>query len=295
MSHPAVALEALDDGRTLARAPAKMNLSLRVGPIGPDGYHRLDSVVAKITLYDELTFAVRGDDVLSLTCDDPAVAVGEENLVLRAARALQPASRGAGADIVLRKRIPTGAGLGGGSADAAAALHALNQLWHCRHDACALSAVAAQLGSDVPLFLGSPAARIRGRGERVDAVALHPFAAVLLTPPVHCSTAAVYRAYDAMGAHPLEPFDPAPLGDSPPARWSDLLVNDLSAPACRACRQVERWWSKFSSAACEPVHMTGSGSALFVLADDVEHAGRIHRRLGAELIGYARVVSLNPW
>ena len=158
-----------------------------------------------------------------------------------------------------------------------------------------LAGIAAALGSDVPLFLGPAAARIRGRGERVEPVFVPSFAAVLLTPPLHCATAKVYQTYDALGAGPLEPFDPACLRDITPCRWRPLLRNDLFAAACRECPDVRRWHDRFSDACGGKALMTGSGSAMFVLDDDDSQALRLLEGLGAELRACARVVTSNPW
>ena len=284
----------LNDGRIVAHAPAKLNLTLHVGPIGPDGYHPLDSVVAKITLYDELAFTPRQDGRLSLTCQTPLLDRAD-NLVLRAARALQRAGAQGGADIVLHKRIPLGAGLGGGSADAAATLRALNRLWDCRLGDEQLSTLAARLGADVPLFLGPPACRMRGRGEQLTGLSLPFFAAVLVTPPLHSSTADVYRAYDAMGPVSLDPFDTAPLLAGRPSQWHPLLRNDLLAPAVQISPAVGQWSARLRAATDLPVHMTGSGCSLFILADDVHQAEGILGRLDRTGMPTACIVTLNPW
>jgi len=287
-------MEQLAGGRLLVRAPAKLNLSLRVGPIRPDGYHRLDSLVAKVTLYDELILSIRADGRVHLTCDQPAAGAPDDNLAFRAAKLLSPHAGGLGADITLGKHIAVGAGLGGGSSDAAAALTGLNRLWNCRLDAQRLSAMAAQLGSDVPLFLGPPAARMTGRGEHIEPVELPAFAAVLLTPPLHCPTGEVYRAYDAIGPGPLEPLEIAALIARPASKWPPLMTNDL-LPAAERVRGELADWRRRLAATGEPVHLTGSGSALFVLADDVASAATIRSRLDDRTASLARIVSLNPW
>ena len=135
-------------------APAKINLTLRVLGKRPDGYHALESVMQMLTLADRLIIDSAED--IDFTCSDPLLE-GEENLVMRAARILRvhcPESRGA--RIHLEKHIPSQAGLGGGSSDAAAALLALNELWEIRLPLDELSGIAARLGSDVPFFLGGP-------------------------------------------------------------------------------------------------------------------------------------------
>ncbi|NLF32168.1 MAG: 4-(cytidine 5'-diphospho)-2-C-methyl-D-erythritol kinase, partial [Planctomycetes bacterium] len=292
---PAAPTLMLNDHRVVARAPAKLNLILRVGSLRRDGFHPLDSIVTKITLYDSLIFAPRPDDAVTLVCDDPTLPTDEANLVVRAARRLQGLGARGGADIELRKRIPAGAGLGGGSADAAVTLRILNDLWSAGLDGGALAALAAELGSDVPLTLGGGASRMQGRGERLTAATVAPFAAVLVTPPVHASTAAVYAAFDAMGGGPLEAVDPEALARGPASQWSGRLVNDLFAPACRVCPEIADWVSRLEAATGRRTHMTGSGSALFLLADDQTHALSLYDRLDPQARRCARVVTQNPW
>ncbi len=291
---PAESSERLGDGRLRVRAPAKLNLTLRVGPVQADGYHPLDSVVVKITLYDELTLSVRSDDRLVLICRGLPTGPVEENLVLRAARGLQ-AKTGGGADIELHKRIPVGAGLGGGSSDAAAAMLALRRLWGSAMPDKELLAMAAELGADVPLFLGPPTIRMRGRGEQLEPISVPPFSALLVTPPLHAPTGEVYRAYDLRRPGPLAAFDPAVLADRPPSRWGPWLHNDLAAAAAEVRPAIAEWSTRLAAAVDRPVHMTGSGSGLFVPADDLADARTLWRRLDDDSARHARIVSPNPW
>ncbi len=286
---------ALPDGGLLARAPAKLNLTLHVGPVGSDGFHPLDSIVAKISVYDELTVTARPDGRLTLRCPSEAAGPDEDNLVLRAAKALRAHGAKGGADIELTKHIAVGAGLGGGSADAAVTLQALNQLWNAGFTTAELSAIGKDLGSDVPLFLGPPAARMRGRGERIAPVAIQPFAALLVTPPIHASTAEVYRTFDEDPTDALAPFDPGHLGGVNPSEWTSWLRNDLFAPACRRYPAIAQWVRRLADAAGRPAHMTGSGSALFVPADSLEDARAIWHRLDGGLLTHACIVQGNPW
>ena len=137
----------------LLRAPAKLNLYLRVIGKRPDGYHEIETLFERIDLADELTLEAHPDQLL-LTCDDPTLSCGEDNLVLNAARLLRQVSGTMqGARIHLIKRIPIAAGLGGGSSDAAATLVGLNQLWGLGLEPGRLQELGASLGSDVPFFL----------------------------------------------------------------------------------------------------------------------------------------------
>jgi 4-diphosphocytidyl-2-C-methyl-D-erythritol kinase len=177
-------------------APAKLNLSLEVLGRRPDGYHELATVFQTVGLYDELTFEPA--DELTLEVDDPTLAT-EQNLVVRAARRLQEAAgRQLGARIRLVKRIPTAGGLGGGSADAAAALRGLRRLWQLDLDDARLAAIAATLGADVPFLLRGGTALARGIGEQIDPLpALRGWWAVLYAPAYHIADKTV-RAYKAL-------------------------------------------------------------------------------------------------
>ncbi|MGH7442041.1 MAG: 4-(cytidine 5'-diphospho)-2-C-methyl-D-erythritol kinase, partial [bacterium] len=154
---------------TLA-APAKINLSLEVLARREDGFHEVRMLMAAVSLCDELDFAPA--EKLTLDCDRPSLDCGEGNLVLRAARALQAAlGRELGARIYLRKRIPLGGGLAGGSTDAAAALKGLNLLWEGGLGTAELEHLAATLGSDIPFCLGAGWAYATGRGEKLERLA----------------------------------------------------------------------------------------------------------------------------
>jgi 4-diphosphocytidyl-2-C-methyl-D-erythritol kinase len=185
-----------------ALAPAKINRELRVGRRGPDGYHEVFSRMVSIDLADRLL--VERCPGLEFSCDDPAVPLGEENLVVRAARALagaagiEPAAR-----IRLEKRVPMGGGLGGGSADAAVALRVLARLWELDVSEGRFAEIAASLGSDVPFFLSGGQADVRGRGEIVTPVAdAPPTALLLVVPPFRISTRDVYERYAGRGTLP---------------------------------------------------------------------------------------------
>lgn len=183
-------------------APAKVNRELRVGGLRPDGFHEILSRIVSIDLADRLSAETA--DALELACDDPAVPGGDENLIVRAARLLARRSGvPARARLRLEKRVPVGGGLGGGSADAAAALRLLARLWGVSEAAADLAPAAAELGSDVPFFLTGGEVDAAGRGERVTALEdTLPVELVLLVPPFSISTAAVYRAYAGRGSLP---------------------------------------------------------------------------------------------
>ena len=178
----------------ILKAPAKINLFLKV--LGPrsDGYHEIQSLMQKITLYDELTFSLSDDIILTTDADDIPV---KENLVYRAAILLKDTFKvDQGAEIKLKKNIPIGAGLGGGSSDAAAALLGLSELWsiNCsREDLCG---IAGHLGSDVPFFLYGALSFAYGRGEKILPKRINKsFTVLLVKPDIFVSTAWAYKNF----------------------------------------------------------------------------------------------------
>ncbi|HVC63020.1 MAG TPA: 4-(cytidine 5'-diphospho)-2-C-methyl-D-erythritol kinase [Acetobacteraceae bacterium] len=259
-------------------APAKLNLFLHVVGRAPDGYHLLDSLAVFAGCGDVL--CAQDAEELSLTVTGPFAAglAGEaDNLVLRAARALAAeAGVPARAELVLEKHLPVASGIGGGSADAAATLRLLSNLWGVAPDPAALERIALRLGADVPVCLGGEAARMGGVGERLEpAPALPPCYALLVNPGVAVATAAVFRARSG-------PFSaPASL----PAGWPDAaamaadlagLANDLEAPARGLCPPIGDVLAAIAAQpGCLLARMSGSGATCFGLfADPVaaEHA-----------------------
>ncbi len=292
-------LEPLDGGGLRVFAPAKLNLNLLVGPRGQDGYHGLDSLVAKVTLYDcvEVRVVPGGGD--SLRCDGADCGPPEGNLARRAARLLRESCGWReGAEIVLHKSIPPGKGLGGGSSDAAAVLAALNELYGRPLGEGDLLALAARLGSDVPLFLGPPAVRMTGRGERLAPLRVHPFFAALVLPDCQCATPAVYRAFDESPAAPGEQIAEEAL-TAPPSAWRGRMRNDLAAAARKVCPELGDLWDDLSAVVGAPVQLTGSGSGLFVLCDDAAEAEAVlsamRPRLRAHGGAHGLVVRASPW
>ena len=286
----------LDDNGMLLYAPAKINLNLLVAPPRPDGFHPVDAIVAKITLYDRLELRPRSDGEIVLDCGRADCGPVERNLVTRAARQLARGRDVCGVDIKLTKVIPPGAGLGGGSSDAAAALRGLNIFWRLDLDAGALSDLGTELGSDVPLFLGPPAARMTGRGECVERLEVCEFTAVILMSGLMCSTVEVYGAYDRLGtAGQLQQIDPRTLTDEHPSVWRASLQNDLAAAAMQVCPELSSIRNRVASAVDAPVHITGSGSAMFILCDEATDARRIVETLDKDLQEMCVIVGQNPW
>ena len=197
-------------------ARAKINLTLDILGLRPDSFHQVETVMQSIALHDTLEIDSVGDDI-ELVVPGGEVAAGKDNLVYRAAELLRERlGRSAGARIVLNKQIPLEAGLGGGSADAAAAMLALNDLWGLRLPLTELITLGQRLGSDIPFCMLEGAALAGGRGELLQPLPACPaMGVVVVKPPWGASTAAVYRAYDAMcpGDGPVQEegfFSPAP-------------------------------------------------------------------------------------
>jgi 4-diphosphocytidyl-2-C-methyl-D-erythritol kinase len=288
-------LEPLQGGGLRVLAPAKINLNLLVAPRGQDGYHPLDSFVAKVTLYDEIELRPRPDGQIAFGCRGADCGKDEDNLALRAARLMRDfAPAAAGADIRLTKRIPPGAGLGGGSSDAAAVLAGLNELWNLSHSREQLMQAAERLGSDVPLFLGPPAARMTGRGQRIEEVQVHPFRAVLLMPGCPCSTAEVYQKFDLKPEPAASQLD-ARLLAGPPSGWRRLLQNQLCLPACNVSPKLAEVWRRLTGRGDQLVCLTGSGSTLFMLCDDDHEAAAVLAAIPQDLRPCCLVVRNNPW
>jgi 4-diphosphocytidyl-2-C-methyl-D-erythritol kinase len=257
-------------------APAKLNLYLHVTGRRPDGYHVLDSLVAFAGVHD--TVAARPADDLSLDIDGPfAAALGAdaaENLVLRAARALAgERAMVPRAALRLVKRLPVASGLGGGSADAAATLRALCELWGVAPPADRLSALSLAVGADVPVCLAGRAAFVGGIGERLaPAPALPPAGLVLVNPGVAVDTPAVFAARSGGFSAPAR-FD-APAADA--AALADLLKarrNDLTAPAIGLAPAIR---DALAALAVLPgaliARMSGSGATCFALFADLAAA-----------------------
>lgn len=251
-------------------APAKLNLFLHVTGRRADGYHELQSVFVPIDLADTVDIVSREDRVIERSGD--VIGEVERDLCLRAARRLQEESGTAlGASIHVSKRIPAGAGMGGGSSDAATTLLALNRLWDLGWPRARLAALGATLGADVPFFLGAGPAWVEGIGERLTPLAIDPAWYAVIHPQVHVSTVEIFTdagltrdtklttiaafsaARDACSATraAATPSGPRML----------FGANDLQSVATRRAPEIQRAIEHLSRFG--PARMTGSGSAVF--------------------------------
>ena len=259
-------------------APAKINLHLRVGPAAADGFHPLMSWMVTVGLFDKLDlelFPVERVPRVRLTCDDPSIPTDESNLVVKAANAIIAAGRQAepwSLSASLHKSIPMGAGLGGGSSDAAATMIALNRMLGLNWSPERLAQIAASLGSDLPFFFFGPSSICTGRGEIVAPTPPpKPRHAVLLLPGIHMPTPAVYRKFDELNLG-----HPSAIRDVPDfERWAaldaidlmPLLVNDLERPAFAINPTLAELHARAGEMLKRIVRMSGSGSSLFSLFD----------------------------
>lgn len=259
-------------------AYAKINWSLAVTGRRPDGYHLLDSLMQTIDLGDTIT--ITPSERLTLSVDGIApTANPEDNLVFRAASLLQ-ATAGAnqGADIHLTKKIPTGAGLGGGSADAAAVLVALNKLWSVNLPLDTLALMAVQLGADVPFCLTGGLARTQGIGEIIMQLpSTAQLSLVILQPEGGLSTPAVFRVYDSLPTVPSNPSIEAAQsallkGDM--HRFGQSIGNALQSSAASLCPEISECITALYAQGAIRALITGSGSAVFGLFPDMESANR---------------------
>jgi 4-diphosphocytidyl-2-C-methyl-D-erythritol kinase len=260
------------------RARAKLNVFLRVLALRDDGYHDLESLVVPLSLADEVI--VSPADRLHVEVVGTPELAGEVpsgglNLALVAALALAEACGFAGgAEIRIEKRIPVAGGLGGGSADAAAAISALNELWGCRLDRTALAAIGARIGSDVPATLAPGPALVRGRGEVLEDIQLPVLWWVVVPMPFGVRSPDAYRWWDEgerrSGPDPAELLAAARAGDA--ERLGPLLFNDLEAPVFDRHPELAHTKRSLLDAGALGAVMSGSGSSIAALAGDEPHA-----------------------
>jgi 4-diphosphocytidyl-2-C-methyl-D-erythritol kinase len=278
------------------KTPAKINWFLNIIGVRDDGYHAIESLMQCVSLYDTIEF----HHAPALSVESDLAVPLKDNLVYRAASLLKKqGSYRNGATIRLKKKIPVGAGLGGGSSDAACTLSSLNSLWGIGLTSRDLCALASQIGSDAPFFLNGPSAFVEGRGEHITPIAMRSSVILLLVkPPQSVSTAWAYSAFDRKGgdkesARPDKAGRKRELTKKPVdiklfcqaleekdfTFLDRLIVNDLEAlvferyPAVREIRQrLKEMGASVSS-------MSGSGSAVFGVFTDREKAKKAARAM----------------
>lgn len=274
------------------RAFAKINLSLRLNGKREDGYHEIDTLMVPIGLADKIEYA--NSRTTTLICDTPGVPTDESNLILKAVRAFEARyGKKVKQKITLHKCIPHGAGLGGGSSDAATTLLALNEKIGTNYSMEELGEMAAEIGADVSFFLNPVPSRCTGRGEVItpeEKWATWTSPMVLLKPDFGCSTADIYKRLQNAKACPAFRYDPQTCD-------GEEMVNDLERPAFEKfpfLGMMKNWLLEREGV--KAAMMTGSGSAFFALTDHYEHAAAIaaaaHRELNPTL--FAWVGDANP-
>jgi 4-diphosphocytidyl-2-C-methyl-D-erythritol kinase len=288
-----------------ALAPAKLNLFLEVLSRREDGFHEIETLMTAVSIFDTLRFEARDDTQLLLSCQQPLgqraagtvttlmgqVPVGSGNLVVQALELVRrQAGEPFGAHVHLIKRIPSMAGLGGASSDAAAALRAANLGWNLNWSENRLRHMAAELGSDVPFFLHPTAAICRGRGEEVESIetsgSLH---VVIARPPAGLATPEVYRncqvADQPVAVSPVR----GALQQGDAVGVGRHLHNRLQPAAAKLSPWIDRLRDAFNRLCCLGHQMSGSGTSYFGICHHSRHARRVAACLRSEGCGLVTV------
>ena len=247
------------------RAYAKINIGLHILGKRPDGYHNIETVFRLIDVYDELEF-LQNDEGIVCTSDEPQLGDDPANLCVRAARLLRELTGiHVGVEINLKKRIPLGSGLGGGSSNAAAVLKGLTKLWALEISNEELQTVSGTLGSDVPFFFTSQTAYATGRGERLTSFNLHvPYWILVVTPDIHVSTAWAYSNViirQGQARPNLRSLLEASIGD--PAAMRAHLVNDFEETTFKEFPMIAEIKERMLKDGAEIAQMSGSGSSVY--------------------------------
>lgn len=272
-------------------APAKINIGLRILRKRSDGYHDIETIFHRIALSDEIT--LERSTGISFSSDDPTLPTDERNLCVRAAHLLRDEARGecGGVSIHLKKRIPAGAGLGGGSSDAASTLLGLEKLWKLRLTAQRRHALAATVGSDVPYFLRPGSASATGRGEVLEYFRLDlPYWILLVYPAVQVSTAWAYsqvRPGEGTNAVPLREILSGYAGNL--GELSLNVKNDFEPAVFRSFPAVREIKERVISLGAGFAQMSGSGSSVYGF---FEEERRLRR--AAEILGERFSVFVTP-
>ena len=269
------------------RAYAKLNLSLDVTGKRPDGYHEMKMVMCSVSLCDELTLRLTDDGAVRAHCNFPYVPTDESNLACRAARLYldRTGQTGRGAALDIRKRIPVGAGMAGGSTDAAAVLRGLNALSTSPMDEQALAALGGELGSDVPYCLAGGTMLAGGRGDELRPLPPLPDCAVVICKPYFpISTPMLFSRIDLkkLRCHPDTEALCAALADGDLPRLARRMYNVFEDVLPRRCAAVGEIKARLLDLGALGAVMTGTGSAVFGLFDDEGAAARAQEALRGE-------------
>ena len=257
---------------------AKLNLGLHVLEKRTDGYHNIETVFLRIGWHDELRF--HASETLKMTCSDPELPVDERNLCIQAAKIVM-GDVDLGVHIHLEKAIPFGAGLGGGSSDAAVTLVACNKMWGAGLSSTDLAAYAAELGSDVPFFLGSAVALGRGRGEMLGALPvpnalIDRFLAVIV-PNTKVFTSEAYSGVQPNAESRIDLRELILEGEL--SDWRRHLVNDFESGLLGRYSEIREVKEHLYSSGASYASLSGSGSAVFGVFDSMDSAEACCARL----------------
>ncbi len=259
------------------RALAKVNLHLRILGRRADGFHDIETLMVPVSLGDELVVETSLGRTVKVECDHPDVPKGVDNLVARAARQFsEDTGRHFAVRILLEKKIPMGAGLGGGSSDAAAVLLALDALFETHLGPDLLEAMAAKLGSDVPFFIRQKPAICRGRGEIIEPVAFaEKLPLLLIKPPFGVETPWAYKSWAASQSLPGD-YE----GEQKLAEWK--VFNDLERPVFEkfpVLAVMKKWLQE--QGAVQVAAMSGSGSTMFAILKDASAGPALEKKVKA--------------
>ncbi len=261
-------------------APAKINLSLKILRRRSEGFHEIETLIASISLHDEIKIdKIDIEKEIKFRCDDPSVSSGEDNLVVRAANRFFAATKLTPAvSIELKKKIPHGAGLGGGSSDAAATLLALNRLFETNLTREELAKLGSNIGSDVPFFIFESAAICRGRGELVTPMKLpEQLSILLLKPDFVVATAWAYSRWHDSREIPGVTYAAQKFA-------GETFVNDLERPVLEKfvfLAQLKMWLLRQPEVGA--ALMSGSGSTIFAVMRDSGRANELAKRVKAKI------------
>jgi 4-diphosphocytidyl-2-C-methyl-D-erythritol kinase len=289
-------------GGLLVLAPAKINLSLLVAGKRPDGFHEIETIMAKVNWYDELLIQSSRKAGIELICKGPYWAPkGRKNLSYQAAvLILKNCGVQPNLKITLKKNIPAGSGLGSASSDAAATLIGLNRYLKLNLKNRDLAKLAAQLGSDVPFFLNGPLALCKGKGEKVKKLSKKfDFLALLILPDVSVSTQKVYANYRHNPAiyYGLSAQIKEYIRKNRIDLAAKMCANMLQISCFGLVRSLAKLKAKIESLGIRPLCLSGSGSIMFYIIDDKDrqtagaYRDKIHKKLGCRSI----IVSNNRW
>ena len=273
-----------------AKAYAKLNLTLEVLGQRPDGYHEIRSVFHAVTLADELEFSPRDDGRIVLDTNDPHLPTDERNLAVKAASLLKQAcqlDQDRGVTITLRKQIPVGAGLGGGSSDAASTLLSLKKLWNIDKVSIEdISIIGAGIGSDVPFFIRATTALVTGRGETIEPIAARQkYHFVLIHPGFGVSTAWAYKSLKkdlTNGSEYSKILASRCLNGDPPDQLAPLFYNDFEPTVIKAHPRIAEAKADLLAAGALGALMSGSGSSVFGIFPGPDASSSGWRRVQAK-------------